>query len=71
MVATRMRSWNALTAWAAATGGLLVYAWHGFALEHDFGHDSDFWPHAMLVAFFVLLAMGAGLNVAKQSRTSA
>jgi hypothetical protein len=66
--ATRMRAWNALAAWAAATGGMLVYAWHGYALEHDFGHDSDFWPHSMLVAFFILLAIGAGLNVVKQSR---
>jgi len=69
--ATRMRSWNALAAWAAATGAMLVYAWHGYALEHDFHHDFDFWPHTMLVAFFVLLAIGAGLNVAKQSRPTA
>ena len=69
--ATRMRAWNALAAWATATGAMLVYAWHGYGLEHRFGHDFDFWPHTMLVAFFVLLAIGAGLNVAKQSRATA
>ena len=65
--ATRMRGWNAFAAWTAATGAMLVYAWHGYGLEHDFHHDFDFWPHTMLVAFFILLSVGAGLNVAKQS----
>lgn len=69
--ATRMRAWNALAAWAAATGGMLVYAWHGYGLEHRFGHDFDFWPHTMLVAFFILLAIAAGLNVAKRSESTA
>ncbi|HMI19285.1 MAG TPA: hypothetical protein VK533_07055 [Sphingomonas sp.] len=69
--ATRMRAWNALAAWSAATGGLLVYAWYGYVIEHDFHNDFDFWPHSMLVAFFILLAIGAGLNVAKRSRTTA
>jgi len=69
--ATRMRVWTALAAWAAATGGMLVYAWHGYGLEHDFGHDFDFWPHTMLVVFFILLAIGGGLNVAKRSRRTA
>ena len=69
--ATRMRVWNALAAWAAATGTMLVYACHGYGLEHDFHHDFDFWPHTMLVAFFILLAIGAGLNVAKRSRATA
>ena len=69
--ATRMRAWNALAAWAAASGAMLVYAWHGFKLEHDFKHDFDFWPHTMLVAFFVLLAIGAGLNVLKRGRATA
>jgi hypothetical protein len=69
--ATRMRAWNALAAWAAATGGMLVYAWHGYGLEHSFGHDFDFWPHTMLVVFFILLAIGAGLNVWKRSRATA
>ena len=66
--ATRMRAWNALAAWAAATGAMLVYAWHGYGLEHDFHHDFDFWPHTMLVAFFLLFAIGAGLNVARRSQ---
>jgi len=69
--ATRMRAWNARAAWAAATGAPPVYAWHGYALEHDFHHDFDFWPHTMLVAFFILLSVGAGLNVAKQSPPTA
>jgi len=68
--ATRMRAWNALAAWAAATGGMLVYAWHGYGLEHRFGHDFDFWPHTMLVAFLILLSIGAGLNVAMRSRAT-
>jgi hypothetical protein len=66
--ATRVRAWNALAAWAAATGAMLVYAWHGFAQERNFHHEGDLVPHAMLVCFFILLAIGAGLHVAKQSR---
>lgn len=66
--ATRMRAWNALVAWGAATGGMLVYAWYGYVIEHAFGHDYDIVPHSMLVAFFVLLSVGAGFNVAKRSR---
>ena len=69
--ATRMRAWNALAAWAAATGAMLVYAWHGFAQERNFHNDADLVPHAMLVAFFLLLAIGAGLNVWKRSRPTA
>jgi hypothetical protein len=68
--ATRMRAWSALAAWAAATGAMLVYAWHGFAQERNFHNEADFWPHAMLVGFFILLSVGAGLNVAKQARTT-
>jgi hypothetical protein len=69
--ATRIRAWNALVAWGAATGGMLVYAWYGYMIEHAFGHDYDIVPHSMLVAFFLLLAAGAGLNVARQSRQTA
>ena len=69
--ATRMRAWNALAAWGAATGGMLVYAWYGYVIEHAFGHDYDIVPHSMLVAFFLLLAIGAGVNVVKQRRATA
>lgn len=69
--ATRLRAWNALAAWAAATGAMLVYAWHGFQQERNFHNETDLAPHTMLVAFFILLAIGAGLNVWKRSRPSA
>jgi hypothetical protein len=69
--ATRIRAWSALAAWSAATGGMLVYAWYGYMIEHAFKHDFDIVPHSMLVAFFLLLAAGAGMNVAKRSRTTA
>jgi hypothetical protein len=69
--ATRIRAWNGLVAWGAATGGMLVYAWYGYMIEHAFGHDYDIVPHSMLVAFFLLLAAGAGLNAAKQSPQTA
>lgn len=69
--ATRQRTWNARTAWAAATGGMLVYAWYGYLIEHDFGHDYDIVPHSILVAFFLLLAIGGGLKVMKQAHGSA
>jgi len=69
--ATRMRAWHALAAWGAATGGILVYAWYGYTIEHAFKHDYDILPHSMLVGFFILLSLGAGLNVAKRSRPTA
>lgn len=69
--ATRVRAWNALAAWGAAIGGMLVYAWYGYMIEHAFKHDFDILPHSMLVAFFLLLAAGAGLNVAKQTTPTA
>jgi peptidoglycan/LPS O-acetylase OafA/YrhL len=69
--ATRMRTWSAVAAWAAASGGMLVYAWYGYLIEHDFGHDYDIVPHSMLVAFFILLAAGAGLKLAKRSGATA
>ncbi len=46
--ATRLRAWNALAAWAAATGAMLVYAWHGFAQEQAMHVEYDRAPHAML-----------------------
>jgi len=67
--ATRMRTWTAAAAWSAATGGMLTYAWYGYAIQHAFGHDYDMLLHSMLVGFFILLAAGAGLRVAKNRPT--
>lgn len=69
--ATRLRTWNAMAAWSAATGGMLVYAWYGYGIERGLGLAFDFAPHTMLVVFFILLAIGAGLNVAKRIRPTA
>ena len=66
--ATQARSWTPMTAWGATTGGMLVYAGYGYAIQHAFKHDSDMVPHSLLVAFFILLAIGAGLRVAKLDR---
>ena len=68
--ATQARSWTPMTAWGAATGGMLVYAGYGYAIQHAFKHDSDMVPHSLLVLFFILLAIVAGLRVAKLDRTA-
>ena len=68
--ATQARRWTPMTAWGAATGGTLVYAGYGYVIQHAFGHDSDMVPHSLLVVFFILLAIGAGLRVAKLGRAA-
>ena len=68
--ATQARRWTAMSAWGAATGGMLVYAGYGYVIQHAFGHDSDMVPHSLLVLFFILLAIGAGLKVARRERAT-
>lgn len=66
--ATRGRAWRAIDAWAAATGGMLVYAWFGYTILHGLHNDADLQGHSVLVALMLGLSAVAGLQAAGASR---
>ena len=43
------RSWTPLQVWAASTGGLLVYAWHGYVVDHVLHGATDVADHTFIV----------------------
>ncbi len=60
--ASRGRTWRALDGWAAAQGGLLVYAWFGYEGLRNMHHEADLVGHSVLVAALLALGLLAGLR---------
>jgi hypothetical protein len=66
--ATRSRAWGAVQTWAAATGGLLCYAWLGYRTDqalHGPGHAAG---HSLFVVLLLAFAIWAGRRAASADR---
>jgi hypothetical protein len=59
------RSWTPLQVWAASTGGLLVYAWHGYVVDRALHGPTHIVGHTLIVAALGAVQAIAWFRVAR------
>ena len=57
------RNWTPLQVWAASTGGLLVYAWHGYRVDRALHGSSDTIDHTFIVVALCAVQAAAWFRV--------
>lgn len=58
-------SWTPLQVWAASTGGLLVYAWHGYLVDRALHGSSGIVDHSFIVVALCTVQAAAWFRVAR------
>jgi hypothetical protein len=61
------RSWTPLQVWAATTGGLLVYAWHGYVVDRALHGPTHIAGHTLIVVALCSVQAIAWFRVARFS----
>jgi hypothetical protein len=61
----RPRIWTPLQVWAASTGGLLVYAWHGYEVDRALHGPTDTVDHTLIVVALCTVQAIAWFRVAR------
>jgi hypothetical protein len=59
------RSWTPLQVWAATTGGLLVYAWHGYVVDRALHGPAHIAGHTFIVVALCSVQATAWFRVAR------
>ncbi len=59
------RSWTPLQVWAASTGGLLVYAWHGYVVDRALHGPAGVVNHTFIVVALCAVQAAAYFRVAR------
>ena len=62
---TSARSWTPVQVWAASTGGLLVYAWHGYVVDRVIHGPTHIAGHSSIVVALCAVQGIAWLRVAR------
>jgi hypothetical protein len=60
-------SWTPLQVWAASTGGLLVYAWHGYVVDRAIHGSNGIAGHTLIVVALCSVQAAAWFRVARFS----
>jgi hypothetical protein len=58
-------AWTALEVWSATTGGLLVYAWHGYLVDRALHGAAGVLGHTMIVLGLCAVQAAAWFRVAR------
>jgi hypothetical protein len=61
------RGWTPLQVWAASTGGLLVYAWHGYVVDRALHGPTHIAGHTLIVVALCTVQAIAWFRVARFS----
>ncbi len=59
------RNWTPLQVWAASTGGLLVYAWHGYVVDRALHGSTGIAGHTLIVVALCAVQAIAWFRVAR------